>query len=214
MKKLLNAFKLHPTHFVLVICSHILLILVIVHCTCTDLFNIFTPSSFCPSQSTQLSEEDANSQTTDNSRNKLEALYNKGTRYVRCTIPTLYYSGYDNTSFGKVTGHYYYSLDDSSCTIYLLPVSICKNSDSVHMTLTDLTFNARLNRSDANLKDLLRYISADINWNYYSLSKCAGSIVVDQTMYSTTEAFVFINVIIILSLINIVQIINIKKLIH
>ncbi|MDO5402055.1 MAG: hypothetical protein Q4F11_01330 [Eubacteriales bacterium] len=202
-----------------------MLILVIAHCICTNLFSIFTPAEFTPPALPQPSETDSLTnnarpeETSDslstaplNSRQQLEELYRKGTRFVHCTIPVLYYSGYDNTSFNKVTGHYYYSLDDSSCTIYLLPCSITDGNDTVPLTITDLSFNARLNRSDTNLKDLLRYISADINWNYYSLSQCAGPIVVDQTQYPAFQPIAFIAAIIGLSVINIVQLINIKRL--
>ena len=198
MEKLFEALKKHPAQYIIAACSHILLILLVVYSVCTNLFNIFTPSDF----TSEMSSSDSN--TT------IEDMYKNGTRFIKCEAPTLYYSGYDMTSSNKVTGHYYYSLDNSSCTIYLLSSNLFDNNDSVPTSISDLKFNARLNRSDASIKSLLKYMSADIDWNYYSLSKCTGTIIIDQSGYSTAKAISCLTLILVLIFLNIMQILNIK----
>lgn len=229
MINFIKTIRKHPAPFILVVCSHIILIILILYCSHTQLFSIFTPTQFTPIQCSanhmsdnadkvsvppdtagSLPDTDNSIINASSSRGVLEYLYNNKTRYVHCTVPTLYYTGYDNTNFDKITGHYYYALDDTSCTIYLLSCDIIHNDGSVPLTITDLSFNARLTHNDVNLKSLLRSLSADIDWNYYSLSQCTGTIVVDQTMYSTTKAILHLAAIIIIAVLNIVQLVNLK----
>lgn len=236
MINFIKTIRKHPVPFILVVCSHIVLIILILYCNHTKLFSIFTPTQFTPIQCSAKNMPDSKDKLPDpkdklpeppdtagslpdtdksiinasSSRGVLEYLYNNKTRYVHCTVPTLYYTGYDNTNFDKITGHYYYALDDTSCTIYLLSCDIIHDDDSVPLTITDLSFNARLTHNDVNLKSLLRNLSADINWNYYSLSQCTGTIVVDQTMYSTTKAILLLAAIIVIAVLNVVQIVNLK----
>lgn len=210
LKKGFHKLKNHPTHTILMICSHILLIMLIIYCIYMNLFNAFTPESFTPqnpntdpvtSEGTVSTDSDISSAV-----HTLEEKYTAGTRYIRCTIPTMYYSGYDSTNFGKVTGHYYYSLDDTSCTIYL--ISSKSFNGEIPVIINDYTFTARLSRNDANIKSLLRYMSSDINWNYYSLSQCTGSIVVDASAYSFPSVLVILISLLLLALLNIAQILN------
>ena len=81
-----------------------------------------------------------------NAGDNISALYNDGVRYVNCKSGTLYYTGYDYTSRGKVQAHYYYSLIDDSCTIYLISNSFIKDSANPPLTLDSMSFTAALRK--------------------------------------------------------------------
>lgn len=221
MKILFKTAVQHPTHFTLVICSHLLIFILMIYCITSSIFDIFHPTLFTPDVYNTSEYSDANnpddlgtienneSNSSPTTMERLEELYANGTRYIECNIPTLYYTGYDSTSYNKVTGHYYYSLDNSTCTIYLLSSDILKNYETVPIILTDISFKAKLSRNDANIKSLLRYISTDINWNYYNLSQCTSSVVIDEVHCSLTTAVTLLIALIVLAFANIFQIINI-----
>ena len=155
MKKFINPAKMRRLfHNPYLSACLISLILTICCCIICDRLAIF--SSFSP---TDLHADE-----------NVDTLYEQGKRYVSCTAPALYYTGYDYTSHGKVQAHYYYSLNEDNCTIYLIANDFIQDA-SVPLTLTDVAFHAVLRRNDKNLKPLLEYMAADLGWNYSGLSK-------------------------------------------
>jgi hypothetical protein len=105
-------------------------------------------------------------------------------RAVSCTTGTLYYSGYDYYVHGKTVAHYYYSLDDGICTIYLINNKLAGGSDSPQLTLEGLTFSANIRHGDTYMRQLLEYISTDLEWNYYSLAKYTNAYIISQYHYN------------------------------
>ena len=54
------------------------------------------------------------------SSDNIDDCYLSGARYVNVDADTLYYTGYDYIDHDRVKGHYYYTLADDRCTIYLI----------------------------------------------------------------------------------------------
>lgn len=58
------------------------------------------------------------------SSDNIDDCYLSGARYVNVDADTLYYTGYDYLDHDCVKGHYYYTLADDRCTIYLISTNI------------------------------------------------------------------------------------------
>lgn len=118
------------------------------------------------------------------SEKDIDNYYDEGINYTHCTIDTLYYTGYDVVSNNKVTGHYYYTLLNDRCTIYILSSKHVGNSSNPPIVLNNQTFNATLRKNDNNFKSLLEYMSADLNWNYSGMLRHTSTTIIDQKSYS------------------------------
>lgn len=103
---------------------------------------------------------------------------------INCTTDTLYYSGYDYYVHGKAVAHYYYSLNDNTCTIFLINNKLAAGSGSVQTTLGSQTFSANIRHGDTYLRQLLEYMASDLDWNYYSLSKYTNTYIISQYHYN------------------------------
>ena len=93
---------------------------------------------------------------------------------INCTTDTLYYSGYDYYVHGKAVAHYYYSLNDNTCTIFLINNKLAGGS-TPQLALESQTFSANIRHGDTYLRQLLEYMASDLDWNYYSLAKYSNT---------------------------------------
>ncbi len=114
----------------------------------------------------------------------IDEYYDSGTHYVNCHADTLYYTGYDYLRHNSVKGHYYYSLTDSKCTIYLISSSYLNNTKNPPLTLENVNFNAALKKDHSNLKPLLEYMASDLNWNYHGISRHTSTVLVSEYNYT------------------------------
>ncbi len=112
----------------------------------------------------------------------IDTLYQNGSRYVHCSADTLYYTGYDCLKHSTVTGYYYYSLNDETCTIYLLSKETV--GDTPPLTLGNVQILGKLLKNDKNLTPLLQYMANDMNWNYYGISHFSSSIIISECDYN------------------------------
>ena len=96
MHNTLLHIKLHNPRYTGFIASLIFTIAALITCLTNSVF-----TSICPRHYTV-------------SGNTFDTIGNK--KAINCTTDTLYYSGYDYYVHGKVVAHYYYSLNDNTCT--------------------------------------------------------------------------------------------------
>lgn len=123
----------------------------------------------------------------------IDEYYEDDVHYVSCHADTLYYTGYDYLRQNRVKGHYYYSLTDSQCTIYLISSSYLGNAKNPPLTLENVNFNAALKKDHSNLKPLLEYMASDLDWNYHGISRHTSTILVSEYHYSPVlYAIIFI----------------------
>lgn len=153
----------------------------------------FVFTAFCIAACSRLSLLSSLTPVVYNSDSNIDRYYEEDSRYIRCHAKELYYSGYDYTAHGKIKGHYYYALENSSCTLYLLSTKMIKDSLNPPLTLSDITFTATLKKNDVHLKPLLEYLSADLGWNYTGLSKCTSPILISEYHYNA-PAYILIGV--------------------
>ena len=113
----------------------------------------------------------------------MSALYHNS-RYINCRADSLHYAGYDYMIGGRVKGHYYYSLEDGKCTIYVLSCKYIQQYGEFPSTINDASFRVELVINDSNLHDLLSLMAGDMNWSYNGLSSVTSTVVVNELRYS------------------------------
>ncbi len=107
-------------------------------------------------------------------------LYQKDITCVELTVGTLYYSGYDYMENGRLAGSYYYSLEDGSCTYFLLTNAQCAGRQDI---LSDVTVRARLQSGGKLLSELIQKMSSDLCWTPQGLSSVSSHIIVNAVDY-------------------------------
>ena len=103
---------------------------------------------------------------------------------VQCSADTLYYSGYDYYIHDKIVAHYYYALENNTCTVFLISSSMSDSGAVIPPTLKNVTFYANVRNNDPYLKQLMDYLATDLEWNSYSLSKYTNTFILSQYHYN------------------------------
>ena len=113
-------------------------------------------------------------------------LYSNGISYIETTPGKLYYSGYDYYIGSNVEGHYYYSLENGKCTIFVFSKDFFP--DGVQKTLENTTFEAELIPAGNNFEELMTLMARDMNWTYNGISACTDTVIVSQMNYAITPS--------------------------
>lgn len=108
------------------------------------------------------------------------SLYQSNITYVEFTADTLYYTGYDYTENGKITGSYYYNIYDGTCIYFLLPNAQCNNRQE---QLCNVPVKARLQSGGKLQSELIQQMSADLNWTAQGLSAVSSRILINAVDY-------------------------------
>lgn len=148
--------------------------------------------------------------TSMNSSDDVLSIYDDSS-YVECTADTLYYTGYDYMIGNTVRGHYYYSLANDRCTIYVLSCKYILSLGDFSEVLNNITFRAELVDNDRNLQDLLSLMARDMNWSYDGINACTSPVIVNELGYSpvpVTLLAVFLIFVFIFTLSHIVSLIH------
>ena len=109
-------------------------------------------------------------------------LYNNGITYVETTSGTLHYTGYDYFKGSTTKAHYFYSLENGKCTIYVFSTDFFTNG--FQSTIENATFEAELIPASDNYKQLLTLMANDMNWTYEGLAACTDPIIISQMNYA------------------------------
>jgi len=117
----------------------------------------------------------------DSSKSATE-LYNSKSIYINTTTGKLYYTGYDYLKGSSVKGHYFYSLENGKCTIYLFSTIYFK--DGVPNTIDNVEIKAMLIHNRSNLEQLLHPMAKDMNWTYEGLASCTDTVIISQLNYA------------------------------
>lgn len=119
--------------------------------------------------------------TVESSKSPTE-LYSSKQIYIKTTTGKLYYTGYDYLKGTSVKGHYFYSLEDGRCTIYLFSTKYFTNG--VPATVDDAEFDAVLIHNKSNLNQLISLMAKDLGWTYDGLASYTDTVIVSQMNYA------------------------------
>ncbi len=106
-------------------------------------------------------------------------------QYIDCSADILYYTGYDYMVANKIKGHYYYSLVEDQCTIYLLSSDyLSAYGANTPATINNVSFKAKLLADEKLLQDLLTLMAGDLNWTYNGIAGHTSTWIVSQYHYT------------------------------
>lgn len=103
--------------------------------------------------------------------------YKNGQEFFEITVPSLYYTGYDEIQHSKKIGSYYYGFIDNTCVFFLL------NNDTTNQTATSLeniTMKTRHIKDTAKLDALTTQLATDLSWTKEALSKISADFIVSE----------------------------------
>lgn len=110
----------------------------------------------------------------------------KSNTYVTYTSGTLYYTGYDHSTNGRMDGHYYYEILDDTCAFYLLK-STYKNAPE---TLKGVQITGKLVLSEKLYDDLINKVSQEFQWTTSGLSSISNGIVLSEVHHHPVTSFI------------------------
>lgn len=114
--------------------------------------------------------------------------YRKEHPIIQLTCDTLYYTGYDNYLKDKVTGHYYYTIQNHYCLFVLLDVT----DDSPKETITNFKGTVKLIDDTSVFHNLTQNLSKDMEWSTRSLQGISLPVIASQPDYHLIPMAVFV----------------------
>lgn len=123
-------------------------------------------------------------------------IYADGVRYVDMVADTLYYTGYDHLRGNNIDGHFYYSIIDDRCTLYLLSDNVTNGTPAV---INNIPIKGRLDNMGTKLDSLLTFMARDMQWTESGLRNSTNTIIVNELNYNITLSIV-VGVLIIISI--------------
>lgn len=116
-----------------------------------------------------------------NSKSDFEAFYNRDLPHVTVTVPELMYSGFDYTADGHIQGHYYYTLIDGRCQLYILAKEAGIDPAAI---ANPVKLKGRLVAlSEEEYHTVITGMSDRLNWSSSSLEKLSAPYAVTTVPY-------------------------------
>lgn len=107
------------------------------------------------------------------------APFTKQHTHIKFHADKLFYTGYDNLSKGKVTGHYYYTIEEQCCLFLLLDTQ----ADSPKETLTDYEGVFHLSKNQELYDQLTLSLAKDMDWACESMRAISLPMIASQPDY-------------------------------
>lgn len=114
---------------------------------------------------------------------QLEDMFKEEHYFVDITMSNLYYSGYDYYINGKLSGSFYYTLEDGSCYYFLLSKDSIDNRLQVNSLIKDYRIQGKIETGGENLEDLINDMAKDLSWTNSELSKVSFPLIINEIEY-------------------------------
>lgn len=125
---------------------------------------------------------------------QVEAVFEQERYFVDLSISTLYYSGYDYLVNGKVSGSYYYAIEDGICYYFLISREAYIKDSSTLLTLKDVRIQGKIESGENNLKELILNMAEDLSWTSAELRKVSSLFIINETEYLHSKTILMIGV--------------------
>lgn len=102
--------------------------------------------------------------------------------YVEVTFPELHYTGYNLTSNRRITGSYYYYIEDGQ----VLFVLVSGKNDSPDEVLYHYTSRGKLVERDKNFRHIMDLLAADLNFSPQGISLVSRLFLLSENAYHIT----------------------------
>lgn len=109
--------------------------------------------------------------------------------YIRLSVPTLYYSGYDCISDYGICGSYYYAYIDDTCVFILVSNETSNNRTQ---KLNDVSINAKIKNDTAASDYLINHFADDINWTVSGMKSISASYIISEPDYKSLSLHILL----------------------
>lgn len=103
--------------------------------------------------------------------------YKSGQEFLEITVPTMYYTGYDEIRNQVKVGSYYYSFLDETCVFFLIK---SEGSSLPKTELTNITIRTKRIKDDEKIEMLLNKYSKDLFWNKADLANVSADFIISE----------------------------------
>lgn len=109
--------------------------------------------------------------------NALLSVDKSNQEFIEVTVPTLYYTGYDDVKNSKRIGSYYYTFLDDTCVFFLLSNKADRPLDT---ELSNITLRAKQMKDTARVNELREYFATDLLWTKEELTKLSYDYLISE----------------------------------
>lgn len=120
--------------------------------------------------------------------------YKNGAQYVRIEPEVLYYSGFDVKRGDEVVASYYYEVDSTACTFFLLEGDMIEDKP---LKIENPVVDVKIVEKDGLFENLMNNFTNTIGWNAEGMDGVTNNLIMDQTLFNKEKykvAFVIIMV--------------------
>lgn len=119
---------------------------------------------------------------------KINDVFNvtKDHSFVNVSADTLYYTGYNLTTYSGKTFGYYYTLKDNRCVFSLIPIK-----GTAEDKITNYHFLAKVTAPNSSFKKMLKSFSTDLNWTESGIKEVTSSYILSNADYHPIGYVVF-----------------------
>ena len=112
------------------------------------------------------------------------ASFNKKHTVIKLHSDQIFYTGYDNQTDGKITGHYYYTIQDNQCLFLLLD----PQDGTPRQTLTNHKGTFHISENPELYHQLTLSLSKDLDWSSESMRRFSLPMIASQPDYHLLPA--------------------------
>lgn len=106
--------------------------------------------------------------------------------FVNVSSDTLYYTGYNLTTYNGKTYGYYYTLKDNRCVFSLIPIE-----DSVEDKITNYHFLAKVTAPNSSFKKMIQSFSTALNWTETGIKEVSETYILSNADYHPIGYVIF-----------------------
>lgn len=106
--------------------------------------------------------------------------------YVHTTLTNLKFTGYTQTKFGRTTGYFYYTMQDSDCIIALLSPTTCEQGLP---SIDEVDVKGKICGDTSSFTELLSHLAADLNWTESGITDKVSSFYFSEPDYNPIANF-------------------------
>ncbi|NLZ80400.1 MAG: hypothetical protein GX913_01130 [Clostridiales bacterium] len=111
---------------------------------------------------------------------EIEAAFKSDNHFIDLNMKKLYYSGYNYLENGKISGSYYYAIEDGTCYYFLLAEDSFDNRGEV---LKDFRMRGKIEAGGENLNNLISNMAKDLSWTSSELRKASSPLLIKEVEY-------------------------------
>lgn len=111
--------------------------------------------------------------------------------YVHVTLKDLKFTGYTQTKYGRTTGYFYYTIQDSTCILVLLSPTTCEQGLP---SIEEVSINGKICENSQSFSELRGLLATDLNWTEDGILRKSLGFYLSEPDYNPIANFILFTV--------------------